>query len=115
MAETLNNTIDRIDDEKKKVDVLWIDFLAGKSPVNPIIHKKYATTYATFYKENRKEAIRNEIAQIDLDNEAQYKQNVVDRFPDLFITGSIKLRPIDDNWKKVKNSSNFCPHMKWVI
>ena len=103
MTDRLNGTIDLIDGQKQKVDVLWINLLESKNLVVPIL-EKLGGTYANFvrYKDNRTEAIQNEIDLIDLKNETEYKRIVTDRISDFSITGSIKLHPIDDNWKRVK-------------
>ena len=88
MTGRLNKTIYRIDDLKNKVDILWINLLDGNNLVNPILEKyRIIDNYAEYILKdngNRTEAIRNEI------------ELTVNSF-------SIKLHPIDDNLKKVKD------------
>ena len=101
MTDRLTNTIGRIDGEKKKNDVLWIEYLADRKR-DPIF-QKYGGSYATFYKENRTQAILNETELFTV-NGTEYNEIMLNIIPDFFITSKIRLRSIDDNWKKVRNT-----------
>ena len=103
MTGRLNKTIYQIEDQKNKVDILWINLLDGKNLVSPILEKyRIIDNYAEFI--NRTVAIRNEIDLIDL-NETEQKRIITDRvtnFDSFLDSFSIKLHPIDDNLKRVR-------------
>ena len=105
MADRLNNLIDRVDRQKKKVDVLWINYLNSKNLILPIvanynISRPHADIVKTPHPRNLtfETAIRNAIDEIDL-NVAEFKRLAFDHIR--ILPNDIKLHPIDSNLKKV--------------
>ena len=106
---TGNNHLDVIDQankQKKKVDVLWINFLNSTNrlayildkntiyrPAGDIIRSPYLKNVTV---EN---ATRNDIDELDL-YETEFQRVVFDQIPNK--PNDMKLHPIDSNLKKVK-------------
>ena len=83
----------KIDGQKEKLAVLWNNLLVNKNLINTTL-QQFAGSYADIiiYKENRTIAIQNAIYKIDVNNATLMLTDLL----------TIKLHPIDDNWKKVK-------------
>ena len=105
----LNETNNRVELEKKKLDVIWISHLDQQDLIKPLLqnfstHRRYGDTINEPYLKNVtvEAAIRNaieETAVIDI-YEAEFKRLVLDHIRD--IPNDIKLHPIDSNRRKVK-------------
>ena len=100
--------IGRADNQKKKVDVLWINFLTSTNHLIPILERNIIYRPAAdiirspYYKnitiENK---IRNDIDELDL-YETEFKRVVLDHVQTK--PNDIKLHPIDSNLKRVNVS-----------
>ena len=96
-------------DQRKKVDVLWINLLNSKNLIEPLLvnfttHRAAADIIKIPYVKNAtvENAIRYAIDEIDL-YEEEFQRLAFGRIRN--IPTDIKLHPIDSNLKKVKTTS----------
>ena len=99
LTDELNALKQKQKEHDQKLDVMWIQVLEEKNMILPVINQ-YSGNYASSLNDtiSAPQMIRKSLASINPSQINEFKRLVTDRIPDQL---SLKLRPIDENLKKV--------------